>query len=354
MRALTDSEARLMRALLAVPGESERALLDETKLPRSTYHAVRKRIYDEGWMRLRFVPHPACFELRFLTVALVRPFADSAAALIDRWSLPESNVVLWGGSGLLFAVYLHQSREEARRLVTSLVDDSIRPRSFILTTDTSPTSVPIYFDFEGIWSHLADIPGGSGYPRALWPPFPPGSRAPPTAPSPGLRRAARNLVLRPIVAEHEGRSGNVLGLLGLSRPERRLLDDGWVFRRALPNFGAIPIYRERRADEITFVRGELLPQASPVRLLQALTETCRVFPFLMAHDGTNLIVGTAGQSAPQPTPTNGGRPSVVGTLQEHLRRIEVDSDWVTALAPVVDHRYDRVLVEAPARPSRSR
>ena len=354
MRALTEAEARLIRALLASPGDSERELLEETKLPRSTYHAVRKRAYDEGWLRVRFIPHPACFELPLATFAIAHPFAESAVSLMERWSQPESNVVLWGGTGLVFAVYLHRTREEARRLGASLVDEAMRPRSFFLTTETGTGTLPIYFDFEGIWSHLADIPGSSQYPRSLSPPFPPGSHAPAGAPSPGLRRAARNLVLRPIVADHEGRPGHFLGLLGLTRPEHRLLDDGWVLRRVLPDFSLLPPYLDRKVDQFVFIRGELLEGQNTTRLLQALTEKCRVYPFLLAQDGTRVLVGAVGRSGPAPAAGNGDRPSVIGTLQQFLRRIEVDSEWVAGLPPVVDHRYDRVLGEPPVRAGSSR
>src|SRR5579859_3876358 len=305
MRALTEAEARLIRALLASPGDSERELLEETKLPRSTYHAVRKRVYDEGWLRVRFVPHPTCFGLPFVTVAVARPFADSAVAMVERYSRPESNVVLWGGSGLLFAVYLHRTEEDARRLSAGLQNDATASRSFFLTTGTGTDSLPIYFDFEGVWSHLAGIPGSSQYPRSLSPAFPPGAHIPTGPPSPGLRRAARNLVLRPIVADHEGRPGHFLGLLGLTRPEHRLLNDGWVFGRVLPDFGALPPYQDRKADQVVFVRGEFLAGKSPAQMLKALTETCRVYPFLLAHNETQVVVGTVGQSGPVPVGENG-------------------------------------------------
>jgi hypothetical protein len=354
MRALTEAEARLIRALLAAPGDSEREFLEETKLPRSTYHAVRKRVYDEGWLRIRFAPHPYAFGLPLVTIAVAHPFADSSVSLMERWSRAESNVVLWGGSGLVFAVYLHHNRDEARRLTNSLVDDAMRPRSFFLTTSTGAETMPVYFDFEGVWSHLAGIPGSSQYPRSLSPSFPPGSHTPTGPPSPGLRRAARNLILRPIVADHEGRSGHFLGLLGLTRPEHRLLDDGWVFRRVLPDFGVLPPFQDHRADQVVFVRGEILEGKTPEGLLKALTEKCRVYPFLVAHDESKLVVGTVGQSGPAPVATDGGRPSVLGTLQEYLHRIEVDSDWVAGLTPVVDHRYDRVLADVPTKGSNSR
>ena len=351
MRALTEAEARLIRALLAAPGDSEREFLEETKLPRSTYHAVRKRVYDEGWLRVRFAPHPACFGLPFVTLAVAHPFAESSVALMERWSRPESNVILWGGSSLVFAIYLHRTRDEARRFTSGLVDDAMRPRSFFLTTSTAAESLPVYFDFEGVWSHLAGIPGSSQYPRPLSPPLPPGSHVPTGPPSPGLRRAARNLILRPIVADFEGRSGHFLGLLGLTRPEHRLLDDGWVFQRVLPDLGVLPSFQDRKADQIVFVRGEFLEGKNSTGLLKALTEKCRVYPFLLAHDETGVVVGTVGQSGPLPAAGDGSRPSVLGTLQEFLRRIEVDSEWVAGLTPVVDHRYDRVLAEPPAKSS---
>ncbi|MFZ0830892.1 MAG: hypothetical protein WCB18_03995 [Thermoplasmata archaeon] len=354
MRALTEAEARLIRALVAAPGDSEREFLEETKLPRSTYHAVRKRVYDEGWLRIRFLPHPSCFDLPLVTIVIGHPFAESAVALMERWSQPESNVVLWGGAGLVFAVYLHRSREEARRLTASLADEAMRPRSFFLTTDTGSGSLPVYFDFEGVWSHLAGIPGSSQYPRSLSPAYPPGSHLPTGPPSPGLRRAARNLVLRPILADHEGRSGHFLGLLGLTRPEHRLLDDGWVFRRVLPDFRVVPPYRDRKADQAVFVRGEMLEGKDPNLLLRALTEKCRVYPFLLAHDEKSLVVGTVGQSGPPAAVAQENRPSVIGTLQEYLHRIEVDSEWVSGLTPVVDHRYDRVLGDVPVKTHRSK
>lgn len=354
MRALTDAEARLIRALLAAPGDSEREYLEETKLPRSTYHAVRRRVYDEGWLRIRFAPHPACFELPFVTIAVAHPFADSSVPLMERWSRPESNVVMWGGTGLVFAVYLHHTREEARRLSSGLVDDAMRPRSFFLSTGTDADSLPVYFDFEGVWSHLAGIPGSSRYPRPLSPPFPPGSHVPTGPPSPGLLRSARNLILRPIVADHEGRAGHFLGLLGLTRPEHRLLADGWIFRRVLPDFGVLPPYQDRRADQIVLIRGEMLEGQGSGDLLKALTERCRVYPFLLARDETSVVVGTVGQSGPTPVAGGSDRPSVLATLQEFLHRIEVDSEWVAGLTPVVDHRYDRVLADSSTGGSPSR
>jgi hypothetical protein len=133
-----------------------------------------------------------------------------------------------------------------------------------------------------------------------------------------------------------------------------LLDDGWVFQRVLPDFGVLPPYQDRKADQIVFVRGELLEGKNSAGLLKALTEKCRVYPFLLAHDEASVVVGTVGQSGPLPAAGNDGRPSVLGTLQEYLRRIEVDSEWVAGLTPVVDHRYDRVLAELPAKSSGAR
>lgn len=350
MRALTDAEARLIRALVARPAEGEHELLEETRLPRSTYHAVRRRAYEEGWLRVRFVPHPGCFGFGAITVAVARPYADRATPLMERWSRLDSNVVLWASSQLLFGIFLHRSGAEAARTAAGLNDDPTRPGAFVLSTGTTPEAVPLYFDYEGVWSHLAGLSGITAYPRPLAPPFPPGARTPTGDASPGLRRAAHDLVLRPIVAELEGRSGHYLGLLGLTRPERRLLSDGWVLHRALPDFAVLPAYRDRRADQVVFLHGEFIPPARPAELLRALTERCQVYPFLFAHDGRRAILGTVGQAEP-PSGGNGPRASVLGTIEEHLRQIEVESDRIASLARVVDHRYDRLLepTRAPAR-----
>ncbi len=354
MRALTEAEARLIRAMLADPGQSERDLLNATQLPRSTYHAVRKRSYDEGWLHDRFLPHPAAYGLGAVTFAVAHPFAESAVPLMERWSQASESVVLWGGARLIFGTFFHRNLSEASHLVESLVDAPMRSRSFFLSTDISPASVPVFFDFEGVWSHLAEVPGASQYPRSIAPPLPAGRRPPNNGPSEGLVRATRNLILRPVIAEHEGRSGHFLGFLGLTRPERRLLEDGWVYRKVFPDFARLPAYQNRAADQIVFVRGQLRPGGEPKALLQALTERCRVFPFLMAHDRATVLLGTVGQTNPPPPPpgSNGrspGRPSVLGTLEESLHQIEVDSEWVRNLAPVVDHRYDRLFPDARVR-----
>ncbi len=359
MRALTEAEARLIRAMLSDPGQSERELLTATQLPRSTYHAVRKRSYDEGWLHDRFLPHPEAYGLGAVTFAVAHPFAESAVPLMTRWSQLTEGVVLWGGARLIFGTFFHRNLSEASHLVDSLVDAPMRSRSFFLSTEISEASVPVFFDFEGVWSHLAELPGVSQYPRSIVPPLPPGRRPPDNGPSEGLVRATRNLILRPVIAEHEGRPGHFLGFLGLTRPERRLLEDGWVYRRVIPDFARLPSYQSRAADQVVFVRGQLRPGAEPGTLFQALTERCQVFPFLLAHDRATVLLGTVGQTTPSPRSprSNGkspGRASVLGTLEDSLHQIEVDSEWVRNLAPIVDHRYDRLFPDDRVRAAGAR
>jgi len=70
VRGLTDAEARVIAVLLAARPDRERERLRLVTVPRSTYHAIRRRAYDEGWLRDRYVPHPVAFGRPFVTFLL--------------------------------------------------------------------------------------------------------------------------------------------------------------------------------------------------------------------------------------------------------------------------------------------
>jgi hypothetical protein len=352
MRELTEAEARLIRAMLGAPREGERELLRASQLPRSTYHAVRRRAYQEGWLKLRFIPDPLRFGFGAVTFAVAHPFAESALALMEKWSQRPEDVVLWGSTQLVFGVFFHRNPAEAQGLVKELIEPPMRPRSFLLSTELRPDSVPVYFDFEGLWSHLTRVPGPSLYPRSLVPVRPGAS---PVAVSNSSVRAALTLVLRPIVADYEQRTVPTGGLLGLPRPQRRLLEDGWVTRRVLLDVARLPSYRDRVADQIVFLHGDFLPGATSAALLRALTEQCHVFPILAAQDGHTALVIAIGQSRPfaaedGASAAEAGRLPVLATVKQYLERIEVDSEGVQNLVPVVDHRYDRLLSRGERNP----
>src|SRR5579859_4874551 len=107
MRALTEAEGRVIAVLLGERATNERDRLKQLAVPRSTYHAARRRAYAEGWLRDRYVPEPGRFGFPVVTVAVLRPFADRAAELSERWSTHPTNVLTWLSPQVAVGVFFH-------------------------------------------------------------------------------------------------------------------------------------------------------------------------------------------------------------------------------------------------------
>ena len=113
MHGLTDAEARVVWSALALPGAPERARLDGSGLPSSTYHAARRRAYDEGWIRDRFVPDPVAFGAPVVSFLLGRPYAEEIVAVGRRWGQTEGAAVVWTGTPMSLGVFFHPNRAAA-------------------------------------------------------------------------------------------------------------------------------------------------------------------------------------------------------------------------------------------------
>lgn len=346
MRELTEAEVRVLRALLAAGQENERERLRQTELPRSTYHAVRKRAYSEGWLRDRYLPDPLLYGFTHATVALARPYADKAVELARAWSAEPGAVVVWQAAASTFGVVLHRSSGEAAQAGERMRRNDLASDLLLLTPSLKEPSVPVFFDYEGLFANLAGISGTTSYPRGLGGPASVGARRGASLSSEGLRRTTQELLLRPFTAPEDGRPGHLLGPVGLPRSQRRLVDQGWVERRVFPDPARIPAFQGRIADLTVFVRGEFLPGRSGAALLPILTEQCRVFPFLLVEHQGRLLMGAQGQSAAGASETVSTIPSrrpVLPTLQEHLQSIEVVQTRAAEMTVWLDHRYDRLL-----------
>lgn len=356
MRELTPAEALALRAFLAADQENERERLRQTQLPRSTYHAVRKRAYAEGWLRDRYVPDPLLFGFTHATFALARPFADRSDELLNLWSQEPGCVLLWRAPTTVFAVVFHPSAAVAARAEARMRRPDLAAEQYLLTPSLWDASVPVFFDYEGLFANMAGIAGTTSYPRGLGGPSSIGARRPSAATSEGLRRTAFEILSRPFTSAEDGRPGHLLGPVGLPRSQRRLVEQGWVTRRVLPDPARIPTFEGRAADQTVFVRGEFLPGRSAAALLPVLTAECRVYPFLLvAHEG-KLLLGAQGQSPVGPAETLRTVPDrrpVLPTLQEHLRSIEVQQVRAAEVALLVDHRYDRLLAPVAAAAPRA-
>jgi hypothetical protein len=350
VRELTSAEVLAVRALLAAEQENERERLRQTQLPRSTYHAVRKRAYAEGWLRDRYVPDPLLFGFSHVTIALARPYADRAEELVRLWSQEPGCVVLWRAPSAVFAVVFHTSPAAATKTEARMRRPELTSEAFSLTASLREDSVPVYFDYEGLFANMAGIAGTTSYPRALGGPSSPGARRGASLTSEGIRRTAHELLLRPFSSADDGRPGHLMGPVGLPRSQRRLVEQEWVKRRVLPELAKIPAYQGRIADQSVFVRGEFLPGHTARGLLPVLTGECRVYPFLLVSQDSKVFLGAQGQSPVGPADavaTVPQRRPVLSTLQEHLRSIEILQVRSAEALPVIDHRYDRLLAPAP-------
>ena len=345
MRSLTDAEAKVISVLLAAAPGQERDRLRHLELPRSTYHAARRRAYEEGRLRDSYIPDPGRFGFGRVTFVLARPFADRAGELVEKWDRSPGNVVTWGSAQLALGVFYHPNEGAAAKLLRSVAPPLVS-WSFSLAAQADAATIPVYFDFEGLWVHLGGFAGALEYPHGLGgTPLltPNGGSGGPAAP----RRewAAQELVRRPFAAQEQGRAGHLVGPFGLPWSQQKLIRTGAVRHRVLLDPSRTPPYHGRSVEQVTFVTGELNEGARPEALFATLTRECRVFPFLFVAHENRLLIGALGRgtaspgaSAPPPEP----RRPVMPTLSDALKGIELVQDLVTRVRMVTDHRYDRL------------
>lgn len=349
MRSLTDAEARVISVLLAASPGQERDRLRQLELPRSTYHAARRRAYEEGWLRDRYVPDPGRFGFERVTFVLARPFADRAAELVEKWDRAPGNVVTWGSAQLALGVFYHPTDQASAKLLRT-VAAPYASWSFSVAARSEAPSIPVYFDFEGLWVHLGGFSGALEYPHGL-------GGTPLVQPENGNRPpvprrdwAAQELVRRPFVALEQGRPSHLVGPFGLPWSQQKLVRTGAVRHRVLLDPAATPPYHGRSVEQVTFITGELIGDARPETLFSTLTRECRVFPFLYVADEGRVLIGALGRGAATAPPEGGPvepRRPVMPTLSAALRGIELVQDLVGRVRVVTDHRYDRLF---PPRP----
>jgi hypothetical protein len=354
VRGLTDAEARVIAVLLASRPDRERERLHFIDIPRSTYHAIRRRAYDEGWLRDRYVPHPVAFGRPIVTFLLVRPYADRFDELVREVSDDPGAVVVWRGAQVVLTVHFHKKAADVDRLLARIESGRLAPSPWRLTVPTDGPSVPVYFDFEGLWCHVAGFDGTLAYPHGLGGGMEASDDGPaPSGLSPHQWWAASELVRRPFAAPEQGRGAHLVGPLGLPFSQRRLLQRGWVVHRTILDPGRLPAYQGRAADLVVLITGTPKERARPEELFATLSRDSRVFPFLFVTGSDRWLFGAMGGSAPSLPAQDGARRPVLPTLQAYLQGIEIVQEPAAGFTPAVDHRYDRIL-PTPSRAGASK
>jgi len=344
VRGLTEAEARVIAVLLAARPDRERERLRLATVPRSTYHAIRRRAYDEGWLRDRYVPHPVAFGRPLVTFLLSRPYADRFEELVSTVAADPGSVVVWRGSQVVLAVVFQRKPGEVDRLLGRIDAGHLAPRPTAVTAHTEGPTVPVYFDFEGLWCHVAGLDGTLAYPHGLGGGM--ADEAEDAAPftlSAHQWWAASELVRRPFGVAEDGRGAHLVGPLGLPFSQRRMLQRGWVVHRTILDPARLPPFQGRAADQVVLVTGTPKKDARPEELFSTLSRESRVYPFLFATGPDRWLFGAMGGTTPRPSEPPTSRRPVLPTMREYLEGIEILQESAGDFVSAVDHRYDRIL-----------
>lgn len=339
-RSLTQAEATVVSALLAARPERERERLRQLGIPRSTYYAVRRRAYVEGWLKDRYIPDPGCLGRPYASFVVARPFAERVQELADPSGPLGAPTVLWASPQLAFAVFFHAELADAARVGEHWTREHRVASEVTVTADVRGPSIPVYFDFEGAWDHMARVQGTLAYPHGLGGALASDEEAAPLTPH--TVWALSNLLARPFRPQQGGEDGHQTGVFGLPFSERRLLTRGWVSHRVLLNPATVPAYPGRAGDRLFLIIGEPKPGAKPESLFARLTRECRVFPFLYVVGRQRWLIGALGgePAAPNADDDRRERVPVLPTLTEAMEGIQIFQEPLSALSMISDHRYD--------------
>ncbi|MEM0129003.1 MAG: hypothetical protein QXG65_02395 [Thermoplasmata archaeon] len=341
-RSLTTAEASVIATLLAARPERERERLRQVGVPRSTYYAIRRRAYLEGWLRDRYIPDPSRLGRPIGTFVLGQPYADRLPELARE--PPGSEAVmtsLWASPQLALAVLFDRDGSGSRAIVARWEEQKLLASSTVVSVDVRGPTVPVFFDYEGMWSHMVQLPGTLAYPHGLGGSMEDGDGSI----TPHSLWAFRNLLGRPFAVHPEGHDGHLTGPFGLPFSERRILAKGWATHRVLLEPSRVPPYGRRAGSQLVIVHGTPRPGARPEALFSRLTHECRAFPILYTVGKDRWLLGALGGD---PLPTDEpddrrSRPPLLPLLTEFLEAIRVLREPVGSMAVLVDHRYDRLV-----------
>jgi hypothetical protein len=254
---------------------------------------------------------------------------------------------VWTGAQAVLAVLFHARAEDGPGLAQRVASANLAPPPTVLSVRADGPTVPVYFDYEGLWCHVAGLPGTLAYPHGL------GGEGvedeSPAALTPHQSWALGELLQRPFVAAEQGRGGHLVGPLGLPFSQRRMLQRGWIVHRTLLDPAKLPPFRGRSADQLVFVTGVPKDGSRPELLFSTLTRESRVYPFLFVVAEGRWLLGALGSG----TPAAGAEPprrSVLPTLREFLEGIEIQQAAAAEFSMTLDHRYDRLVPGPPAKP----
>ncbi len=303
---------------------------------------VRQRALDSGWLRERFVPHPSLLGLDVVRVSLWKPFAEYRDQCLSEMLQRPGLVNLWASGEMLFSIEFdvadqrpssnHEDAQGIRGSVPRLA------QAWTVTARISPDSIPIYFDFAGAWSRFTRDSPAPGYPMGLLPLDASTLRG--VGHSDPTLFEVRELLVRP----HRTQSGTSAWIGGFrrrhTRLQRELLRQKCVFRRVLPRFQDIPPFEGRRVTTFRFVTGKRVARSGS--MVARIMAEANLHPFFAAMDESRVILALVSSDRDDTGRTDS---PPVPVFAEELRQIEITSESVYSMLPLVDHRYERLIVD---------
>jgi hypothetical protein len=326
VRDLTPAEHRTVLSILALPQATERQRMRFSQLPSSTFNVVRRRVSQEGWLADVLVPNPGPCGLDGVDFALGRPSVSQREKLLLDWGSDPDCVLLWSGVHAVFGVFFRRRPTGSNGGGTGDPDvDWIRARQ-------GTGSIPVYFDYSGLWARFGGQQRPVGYPFGL------------DASSPAANPRALADALRMLGSDGPGHAaqGQWTTLARLRHGRSRAIEDGVVQSRTVLHHAQVPPFEGRRIGEVVFIHGRLRPRATASDLLNVLTNECEVYPFLLAESTGRVILAGLGQtSSREPGRVlipSAARP-VMSVVDRHIDPAEVLIEPVEAIQERIQHQY---------------
>lgn len=331
MYELTVSEAATVLSILSKSKENEGIDPGLPGIPTSTFYAIRRKLYEAGWLSDRYVPMPWSTGIASVECRLSSPGPGDRGRIERDWAACPENVVVWSGTNVIFGVFF------LRKSGPALGNEGT---TISVTRDSG--SLPVYFDYARSWSRFIGVGHGTGYPHSLGDAL--RSTARPIGPALG------GILGRDGPDDHGStRSRRWHSNSGLSRGEQRLLEGGLVQDRTFLNTDLLPPFEGRALGEIVFLTGSLREGITSADLLDSLNNECQVSPLLLIEANSKVLMIALGQidpAIPQRTRISRSRQSVVGTIDRALTNTKMMVEPNKSVKRIVDHRYGYLFAQS--------
>ncbi len=336
---LSDNAVRVMTSLLGSTPGTVQSRIRASGLSDSSYRLAQKRLYDSELVDDRYLPVPSALGLHRVSFVLMRPFTDRIREISQLISSEPGAAVVLSGTQIVLGTVFHASEEGADELREKLSSGPGGSVLAFLSLDPQEPRVPVYFDFEGAWAHFVGIKGTVHYPRPL--PMGPGPSRWGRGASLVGSSASLQLLRRPFPEFNGGRPSHLVGPATLPGSQRRLLVRGLVEWRVMLRPGVVPTCGNRSITHLIVTRGTLRDPNGLPALFSDLAGSCRVFPFLVASDGSEVLIGSLGTGFEAVAQSR--RRAVLPVISRHLGNLEVVRESMASVKTPLWHRYERLL-----------